>query len=97
LPTLPAGLLEVHDDPIPDVRRVDVRADFDDAARDLVARDERFAVARLDAIEKMEVRVTHARREDLYEDVLGSRLRVRELDEENRSVGLESNCAHSGC
>ncbi len=39
LPTLPAGLLEVHDDSISDIRGVHVRANFDDAARDFVAGD----------------------------------------------------------
>jgi hypothetical protein len=72
LPTLPARLLEVHDDAIPDVRRVDVRADLHDATRDLVAWDDRIVFARLHPIEEMEVRVTHARREDLHKDVLGS-------------------------
>src|SRR5947209_10048628 len=94
LPTLPAGLLEVHDDAISDVRRVDVRADLRDAACDFVTRDKRVVVARLHLIEKMEVRVAHARREDLHEDVLGSRLWVRDLDELHRPFPLESDRTH---
>src|SRR3989454_3016151 len=94
LPTLPAGLLEVHDDAISDVRRVDVRADLRDAACDFVTRDKRVVVARLHPIEKMEVRVAHARREDLHEDVLGSRLWVRDLDELHPPVPLESDRTH---
>src|SRR5712691_5463985 len=42
----------------------------------------------------MEVCVAHARREDLHENVLGSRLRVRGLDELHRPVPLESDGAH---
>ena len=84
----------MYDDAISDVRRVDVRADLRDAACDLVARDERVVGASLHPIEEMEVRVAHARREDLNEDVLRAGLRIWQLDQLHSSGGFESNRPH---
>src|SRR2546425_5173386 len=94
LPTRPAGLLEVHDDAISDVRGIHVRANFDDATGDFVTRNKRVVGARLHPVEEMEVCVAHARREDLHEDVLESRLWVRDLDEPRRPVPLEPDRTH---
>ena len=45
----------------------------------------------LDLIEEVEVRPADSRGEDLYDDIFGSRLRLRDLDELHDSSRLEPN------
>ncbi len=90
-----AWLSEVDDDAVADVRRVHVAADLRNPTDDLVARDDRRAVARFHPVEEVQVRMTYARGEDLEQDVLRSRLRIRDLHELYGSARLEPDRTHA--
>src|SRR6266705_3878994 len=68
-----ARLLEMHPDEVADLCGVHIGADRRDATRDLVTGDYGRMRPGLDLIEEVEVRPADSRREDLYDDVFGSR------------------------
>src|SRR5205814_824971 len=94
LTALTARLLEVDDDPIAHGGRIHVSADFRNAPDDLVTGDERLPFAGLHLVEQVQVRVAHARREDLDDHVFGSGLRIWQLDQFHGSIRLEPNRTH---
>ena len=89
-----ARLLEVDDHAVAHVRRVHVAADLRDPADDLVPGDERLTVGCGHRVEEMEVRVAHAGGKDLHEDLLGPRLRIRDVDELDLAATFEADRAH---
>src|SRR2546429_8875619 len=76
--------------------RVYILADLRDSARLLVTRDEGLVFPGFDLIEEVEVRPADPRCEDLHQDVLSARLRVRELNDLDGAARLEPNRAHGG-
>src|SRR5947208_9854830 len=94
LTALTARLLEVDDDPIAHGGRIHVSADFRNAPDDLVTGDERLPFAGLHLVEQVQVRVAHARREDLDDHVFGSGLWIWQLDQFHGSIRLEPNRTH---
>ncbi len=94
LTTAAAGLLKSHHDKVPNLDSTYAPRRPCDTTCDLVSGDKGLPNAPLVLIQKMKIRATHTRREDLHEGLSRSRLGHGQIRGLNRPVGFETYGPH---